>query len=408
VKRRTSTTRLEDLTASERAFEADLAAFGTPAASAPSSASGDRSSADDAFIDDLFARRAALLDDDRYRNIEHALGFNTKIAGISFDGRQDAAAGMSEGDPLVLRRIPDHDKDPNAIAVEFGRLQLGYLNRNLAKRLAPLMDGGAVYRASVKHVTGGGERHRGINIWVERVDGGTAARPSRRAASAEVDEAAILRALIGDRELRQPQRDVLAHVTRGRNTLAIMGTGRGKSVCFQYPAACGALARRMKTLVIYPLRALANDQFAALDWKLSPLGIDVYRANGSIGEDERAMLTSALETGSWHMILATPEFVRYHAEAFGRDQNRPDLVVIDECHHVYESRQRPAYAEIAQTLAQLGNPQVLALTATANDGETARRTARMTPSNSRARFSSDPPHSSLRLFTSGERNCESR
>ncbi|HTV93217.1 MAG TPA: helicase-related protein, partial [Verrucomicrobiae bacterium] len=152
----------------------------------------------------------------------------------------------------------------------------------------------------------------------------------------------------------------------GRNTLLVLGTGRGKSFCFQYPAALRALEDRGKTLVIYPLRALANDQYEALIRKLDPLGLRIYRANGSISHDEREDLFAALREGAWDIVLATPEFLEFHREEF-TGPSVPAFVVVDEAHHVYESRHRAAYGRLGATIAGLGSPQVLALTATAND-----------------------------------------
>ncbi|GAC1614295.1 MAG: hypothetical protein NVS4B5_02680 [Vulcanimicrobiaceae bacterium] len=160
---------------------------------------------------------------------------------------------------------------------------------------------------------------------------------------------------------------MLDRVARGYDTLAVLGTGRGKSLCFTLPAAERALAEGAKTLVFYPLRALANDQYDALSRRLGPMGLRVLRANGSIDGNDRAVLDDALQTGAWDLILATPEFVTYHRDAFVRACNRPWLVVVDEAHHVFESKHRAAYGTLGALVGELGHPQVLALTATAND-----------------------------------------
>ena len=354
------------LTASEAAFEAVLASIDAPAPPARTSlAPSPRSTDEEAFVDALYAQRETRLADDRYRNIDQSAGFNTKIVGVSFEGRQDIVAGLSEGLTLELRRQRDNPHDPHAVAVHYGALQIGFFKRDLALRLAPLMDGGVSYRASIKHITGGGAKNAGVNIWVERVD--DVRERTRPATAGGVDERTILRALVGAAPLRAAQRDVLANLERGRRTLAIMGTGRGKSLCFQFPAAREGLASGKKTVVIYPLRALANDQYTALERRLAPLGLIVLRANGSISDDERAELMASLEDGSWHVILATPEFLRFHVDKFARPHNFPHLIVVDECHHVFESRNRAAYANLPDTLRRLGSPQLLALTATAND-----------------------------------------
>ena len=70
-------------------------------------------------------------------------------------------------------------------------------------------------------------------------------------------------------------------------------------------------------------------------------------------------------------MLATPEFLEFHQDAL-RGRSAPSFVVVDEAHHVHESRHRPAYSRLAATIAALGAPQILALTATAAD-ETFRR-----------------------------------
>ena len=147
----------------------------------------------------------------------------------------------------------------------------------------------------------------------------------------------------------------------------MLGTGRGKSLCFQYPAAVRALERGEKTVVLYPLRALANDQYEALVRRLVPLGIRIHRANGAIDAGERAALNDALETGEWDVICATPEFVQFHLDRFRSGASHPSLIVVDEAHHLSESTHRPAYQRLGGAIAALGEPQVLALTATAGD-----------------------------------------
>lgn len=318
------------------------------------------------FLDALYARKNEYLERDRFATIGEADDFYTKIVGVSFEGRQDLVAGVRAGDALELERQPENEHDPNAIAVRFGTLQLGYLRREIARRLAPNIDGGDRYSASVGSVTGGGTRHVGVNIRVQRR---RAVIPAVRAeARRELESTDTLRvALIGERPLREAQRAVLDRLADGRNTLAVLGTGRGKSLCFQLPAAERALERGEKTLVFYPLRALANDQYDALDKRLRRFGLRIFRANGAIDGQERAALEAALEDGSWDIILSTPEFATYHRHAFECGWNRPQLVVVDEAHHIFESRHRAAYGTLGALIRDLGAPQVLALTATANE-----------------------------------------
>lgn len=330
------------------------------------------------FLDDAFAHRDEYARD-AYASIGDATAFHSKIVGVSFEGRQDTIAGLKEGAALELVREPAHEKDPNAIAIFYGNLRLGYVRAGIAKHLAPLVDAGARYRARVENLTGGGAKHRGVNIVVERdaaaavaqrIEGNAARRESW--GDGERDAAAVREALIGPTQPHEWQREVLERVGRGVNTLALFGTGRGKSFCFQYPAVLRALAGNAhKTLAIYPLRALANDQYENLARRLEPFGLQIFRANGAIGAQERDDLFTALREGAWDLVLATPEFLSFH-RAFFSGRGAPSLVVVDEAHHVHESRHRGAYASLGETIAALGAPQVLALTATAGDEAFAR------------------------------------
>ncbi len=327
-----------------------------------------------AFVERAFANSDEYLRD-QYSTIADAWRFHTKIAGVSFEGRQDVIAGLRAGAPLELLRQPDNPHDPNAIAVHYGTLQLGFFNRRLAAHIAPLIDAGARYRARIASLTGAStpaqEKFRGVNVLVEREAGGAIARrrdSARGKPDGDVDSIAerVRRALIGDSQPREAQQAVLDRLDAGKNTLAVLGTGRGKSFCFQFAAAMRAFAGAGKTLVVYPLRALANDQYEALRRTLDPLGLRCFRANGSIENNEREELFAALRDGEWDLVLATPEFLEFHRDAL-RGPSVPSFAVIDEAHHLHESRHRPAYARLSATIGALGDPQVLALTATAAD-----------------------------------------
>ena len=147
VTRATRPKNLPAPTASEAAFEALLRSFEEPStASVPSAA--------DAFVERVFAKGDEYLHD-TYATIADAARFHTKLAGVSFEGRQDVIAGLQAGAPLELRRQADNPHDSNAIAVHYGQLQLGFFNKRLAAHIAPLMDAGARYGARVASLTGG-------------------------------------------------------------------------------------------------------------------------------------------------------------------------------------------------------------------------------------------------------------
>jgi single-stranded-DNA-specific exonuclease len=348
---------------------ADASVVGGTHASEPASTHGAEANRDAAFLAELFAKKDEYLVRDRFATIGEADDFYTKIVGISFEGRQDLIAGLAPGDQLALVREPENPHDSNAIAVRFGRLHLGYVRREIASRLTPNFDAGERYGASVGSITGGGERNIGVNIRVRRERARVALTRTahgRPDAERDVDRDAVRIALIGQRPLRDAQDAILRKLEARRNTLAVLGTGRGKSLCFQLPAAERALARGEKTLVFYPLRAITNDQYEAMTRRLAGFGLRVLRANGAIDGAERAILESALADGSWDVILSTPEFATYHRDAFLRTCNRPQLVVVDEAHHIFDSRHRAAYGTLGTLVRELGRPQILALTATAN------------------------------------------
>src|SRR5580700_797209 len=384
AKKAPRTKELPPPTPSEAAFEAALRAFGASTsselgevagavdgvASAPESTSS-------ALVERIFAKGDEYLRDP-YSTIGDAPHFHTKIAGVSFEGRQDLIAGLHAGAPLELHRQPQNPYDGNAIAVHYGNLQLGFFNKRLAAHIAPLIDAGARYVARIASLTGrstasgSDEKHRGVNIFVER-EGGTelssrarGEAPSDRGIDADDVAERVRGALIGTSQPHEAQHAVLERLAAGKNTLAVLGTGRGKSFCFQYSAALRAFAGAGKTLVVYPLRALANDQYEALRRTLDPLGLRCFRANGSIDNEEREDLFASLRDGAWDVVLATPEFLEFHRDAL-QGRSLPAFVVVDEAHHLQESRHRPAYARLAATIRALGAPQVLALTATAGD-----------------------------------------
>jgi len=337
------------------------------------------------FVARAFAEKDTYLERDPYASIGGADAFHTKIVGVSFEGRQDIVAGLQVGYELSVIRQPDNPADPNAIAIHYGALHLGFLRAGIAKHLAPAMDSGAHYRARIASLTGGsasatrgtssvrsGEpKNRGVNIFVWRTAATFAQTRDREHARSGWDGNAqrVQAALIGEYAPHRAQREIIARVEAGKNTLGVLGTGRGKSFCFQYIAAVRALTSQAKTLIIYPLRALANDQYEAMLRKLEQFGLHIHRANGSISPEQREDLFSALRDGSWDIILATPEFLEFHRDAF-TGKSVPDLVVVDEAHHLFESKHRAAYGTLGKTIAGLSRPkapQVLALTATAND-----------------------------------------
>ncbi len=108
-----------------------------------------------------------------------------------------------------------------------------------------------------------------------------------------------MRAIIGDGQLHQAQRDILDNLAEGKSVLGVMVTGRGKSLTFQVHATLRALAAREASLFVYPLRALIADQAFHLNEALEPFGITVVTLTGESTVDERRQAFAAWPTAAW-------------------------------------------------------------------------------------------------------------
>ncbi|MRW92004.1 RecQ family ATP-dependent DNA helicase [Duganella sp. FT80W] len=172
----------------------------------------------------------------------------------------------------------------------------------------------------------------------------------------------VLRKVFGIEALRDGQRRVIDSVLAGRDTLAVMPTGSGKSLCYQLPARL----RPGLTVVVSPLIALMKDQAE----KLEQAGIaSAAQVNSSLSRADELDALDAIENAGKDVVFCTPE--RLATDEFQQLLRQADiaLVVIDEAHCISQWGHdfRPAYLELGAALAVLGQPQVLALTATATD-----------------------------------------
>ena len=189
-------------------------------------------------------------------------------------------------------------------------------------------------------------------------------------ARAEEDPAAlrsdIAQVLIGDNSLHDSQIKTLEALERGESVLSVMATGRGKSLIFQLFAAEQALRFGSASLFVYPLRALISDQAFHLSQALKRFGISVELITGESDEEQRHQVFEGLKNGEVDIVLTTPEFLSIHAKRFAQC-GRIGFLVIDEAHHIglAKAGNRPCYAKMGEIVASLGNPKVLALTATA-------------------------------------------
>ena len=175
----------------------------------------------------------------------------------------------------------------------------------------------------------------------------------------ERDMDRVVRRVFGIQRLRAGQRRVIGRVLEGRSTLAIMPTGSGKSLCYQVPA----MLLPGLTLVISPLIALIKDQCE----KLRAQGIEAVELNSSLDAESSAAALRQMTQGTARIAIVTPERLADAKFASCLEQRAVSLVVVDEAHCISEWGHdfRPAYLAIGEAVRRLGNPTVLALTATA-------------------------------------------
>jgi ATP-dependent DNA helicase RecQ len=178
------------------------------------------------------------------------------------------------------------------------------------------------------------------------------------------DLCAALEANFGHAAFRPYQEEIIRQVMAGRDTLGVLPTGAGKSLCYQLPA----LLLPGPTLVISPLIALMQDQLDGLPPAVYPQATLI---NSSLDFTEVDRRLAGIETGAYRLVYAAPERLR-QAE-FLRLLQRVglSLVVVDEAHcvSVWGHDFRPDYLFIRKALEMLQEtgapPTLLALTATA-------------------------------------------
>ena len=176
----------------------------------------------------------------------------------------------------------------------------------------------------------------------------------------------LVRALIGEHDLLPAQAAALDRLARGRSCMAVMATGRGKSLVFHVHAAREAIARGRASVFVYPLRALVADQAHHLEGALARLGVACAVLTGETPDDARERTYAALAAGEADVILTTPEYLAIHADRLA-ESGRVGFLVVDEAHHagMSKSGHRSAYADLPRVREALGNPTCLAVTATA-------------------------------------------
>ena len=169
----------------------------------------------------------------------------------------------------------------------------------------------------------------------------------------------ILKEYWGYRQFRPLQQEIIEHVLQGRDALALLPTGGGKSICFQVPA----MVMRGVCLVISPLIALMKDQVE----NLRKRGIAAAAIYSGMSRQETELVLNGAVHGRFKFLYVSPE--RCRNETFLAHLQKMDvcLLAVDEAHCVSQWGYdfRPPYLQIAELRPMLPGVPLLALTATA-------------------------------------------
>ncbi|HEX7017697.1 MAG TPA: ATP-dependent DNA helicase RecQ [Patescibacteria group bacterium] len=175
-----------------------------------------------------------------------------------------------------------------------------------------------------------------------------------------VDLLTILKKHFGYTHFRPGQIEIIQSIVRGRDTIAILATGGGKSLCYQVPG----LALAGTTLVISPLISLMKDQVDTLERK----GISATYLNSSLSSAELQRRLTKFQVGEYKFVYVAPERLLNQRFIAISQKVSISLVAIDEAHCISQWGHdfRPAYRNVNAFLTALPNrPIVAAFTATA-------------------------------------------
>jgi single-stranded-DNA-specific exonuclease len=283
------------------------------------------------LVDRLYSRAADYLAEET-DGLERAEAFYTKVVGVTFDGRQQVVAALRPTDVLRLRREPHNPHDPHAVQVlTASGIPVGYLSARVASRIAPSLDAGTRYRATVAQVTGGGERTYGLNIHLQREDDADDSLPLTAGAGQSVQELVerLRPQLLGDGQLRPAHRQVLDLLLSGRPVGAVLRSAAHRRALMEVVGACWAVAGRGPALLAVPLACQVDRWYERLAPRLQRLGVSCVRAHGALGWRGRQRLADAVRAGRAGVVVCSLEYLRAVLAGETDLPLRPAVLLVD-------------------------------------------------------------------------------
>jgi ATP-dependent DNA helicase RecQ len=207
-----------------------------------------------------------------------------------------------------------------------------------------------------------------LSGWLDRIE--QTARPGepvrlpsqRNQPAASIDQARdVLNRVYGYDEFRSLQEDIIDNILNKRDTLAVMPTGSGKSLCYQLPAQLFPGL----TVVVSPLISLMEDQVM----QLRELGVPAAYLNSTLSYDAYLGITKNIRAGKIKLVYAAPETLLRPETLVMLDQCPVDCLTIDEAHCISEWGHdfRPEYRQLVDVRRRLPDAVCLAVTATATE-----------------------------------------
>ena len=175
------------------------------------------------------------------------------------------------------------------------------------------------------------------------------------------DIANTLKAVFGYDSFRPEQEAIIEAHVAGRDVLAILPTGGGKSLCYQLPA----LLRSGLTVVVSPLIALMKDQVDQME----AAGVAATFLNSSLGYNERQRRMAGLDEGKYKLLYMAPESIFAEGSIERMKRWKVAAIAIDEAHCISEWGHafKPVYRQLAELRTHFEGVPVIALTATATE-----------------------------------------